>query len=96
MESAWRAGVICSLLLCWHTFYEQQQHFALADDMVSSDSAARNGIKALIEDELRVVTFKSLAKRFNIPYDVSKQVLYNYLRTEGEARAAKAWLRAKF
>jgi hypothetical protein len=44
----------------------------------------------LIGDELRVVTYRWLARRYNIPYDTAKRVLFDFLTRNGEVRAARA------
>lgn len=41
-------------------------------------------LNALIQDSLQTVTYKFVSKRFNIPYDVSKQILYEYKMNNGE------------
>jgi hypothetical protein len=43
----------------------------------------------LVGDELRVVTYKWLARRNNIPYDTAKRVLFEFLTRNGEVRAAR-------
>lgn len=41
-------------------------------------------LNALIEDSLQTLTYKFVSKRFNISYDVSKQILYEYKANNGQ------------
>ena len=51
--------------------------------MVAASTAAMiDELKSSIQDQLSIVTFKSIAKRFNIPYDVSKKLLSQYQQQE--------------
>ena len=38
----------------------------------------------LISDQLQAVTFKWVARHFNIPYDTSKRVLFEFLSKRGQ------------
>lgn len=46
----------------------------------------RNNLNSLLLDSLSIVTYKLLSKKFNVPYDVSKYILYQYLTENGEVR----------
>ena len=51
--------------------------------MVAASTAAMiDELKSSIQDQLSIVTFKSIAKRFNIPYDVSKKLMSLYQQQE--------------
>jgi hypothetical protein len=41
----------------------------------------------LVGDQLSVVTYKLLARQFNIPYDTAKRILFQYITKRGQVRA---------
>ena len=46
-------------------------------------------LHALIEDSLQTVTYKFVSKRFNLPYDELKQILYEYQTNNAQVRNVK-------
>eukprot|EP00890_Picochlorum_soloecismus_P006455 jgi/Picsp_1/6810/NSC_04149-R1_zgc:136471 protein len=38
-----------------------------------------NQLSSLVQDELHIVTYKYLSRKLNIPFDISKRILYRYL-----------------
>ena len=56
---------------------------AKSNSMHATDtSSVLNEIRALILDERQVCTFKFVAKKLHIPYDLSKQLLFQYQQRE--------------
>ena len=41
-------------------------------------------LNALVQDQLQAVTYKLVSKRFNIPYDTSKKILYAFKDKNGD------------
>ena len=48
-------------------------------------SSILNEIKSLIQDARDVCTYKSVAKKFHLNYDLAKQLLYQYQQEQGDA-----------
>jgi len=47
-------------------------------------SAVTTALTDLVGSDLQAITFKWVARRFNIPYDISKKVLFDFLSKQGQ------------
>ena len=58
--------------------------------MTATDlSAVTAELTDLVSSELQAITFKWVARHFNIPYDTSKKVLFEFLSKQGQVRDVK-------
>jgi hypothetical protein len=58
--------------------------------MAATDLAAVTAaLTDLVGSDLQAITFKWVARHFNIPYDTSKRVLFEFLSKQGQVRFVK-------
>lgn len=58
--------------------------------MAATDLAAVTAaLTDLVGSDLQAITFKWVARHFNIPYDTSKKVLFEFLSKQGQVRGVK-------
>jgi hypothetical protein len=58
--------------------------------MTATDlSAVTAALADLVGSDLQAVTFKWVARHFNIPYDTSKKVLFDFLSKQGQVSDMK-------
>lgn len=58
--------------------------------MTATDlSAVTAALTDLVASDLQAITFKWVARHFNIPYDTSKKVLFEFLSKQGQVRGVK-------
>ena len=51
--------------------------------MTLSSADIVNSLEDHVSDQLNAVTFKWVARHFNIPYDTSKRILFEFLSKKG-------------
>ena len=51
---------------------------------VVDEKKLRNELLSLVSDQLQIVTYKYFSRKFEIPFDVSKRILFQFLKDNGE------------
>jgi DNA polymerase delta subunit 3 len=51
---------------------------------VASVSGILSDLEDIVSDQLQVVTYKWLGRRFNVPYDTAKRILFQFLTKHGQ------------